>query len=72
MTLLWRLLADWCLTYEGGKSVLSGMWLTEGDPCWPVPCYQTITVTISADPSGFEASMRRAANAVRALPWDDQ
>ena len=31
MTRLWCLLADWCLTYEGGKSVLSGMWLTEGD-----------------------------------------
>jgi len=34
MTLLWRLLADWCLTYEGGTSVLYGWWLTEGDNCW--------------------------------------
>jgi len=34
MTLLWRLLADWCLSYEGGTSVLYGMWLTEGDD-WP-------------------------------------
>ena len=58
---LWNLAATWCLTYEGGRSVLKGWWLTEGD--WWAPT--TITVTLHADPTGFEAAMRRAAETIR-------